>query len=129
MKAQKHISTVPECGVVVELEGPLTRLFFDFSEVEPNEENEEVPEDLKNCESIDVEGRGKGELIAAIVKDHYKDDSRDALNANYNLAKDEESPLTPEKRAEYIAEYNAFQEWRAHAKEIAAIAEQIIAER
>lgn len=126
MKAQKHISTVPESGVLVVLEGLLTRLFFDFTPVVPPNDEEPAPEDLYNCESIDVYGRDKGELISAIVKDHYNDDSRDALNANYNLAKDEESSLTPDKRAEYIAEYNAFQEWRAHAKDIARIAESII---
>jgi len=128
MKAQKHIATVPESGVVVELEGVLTRLFFDFTDVVARNDDEEVPAELKNCENVDVIGRSRGEIISAIIKDRYNEDSNQALNANYNLAKDEESGLTPAKRAEYLAEYEAFQEWRSHAKEVADIAVAIIAE-
>ena len=128
MKAQKHIATVPESGVVVELEGNLTRLYFDFTTPVARNDEEEVPADLKDCQNVDVYGRNRGDLISAIVKDHYNDDSNQALNANYNLAKDESSSLTPEKRAEYLAEYEAFQTWRAHAKEVADKAVEIITE-
>lgn len=126
MKAQKHISSIPESGVLVVIEGLLTRLFFDFTPVVPPNEEEPAPEDLYECESIDVEGREYGEIISAIVKSRYNFDSNEALNANYNLAKDESSSLTPEKRAEYLAEYEAYQSWRVHAKEVAKVAESII---
>ena len=98
------------------------RLFFDFSEPQVPEGEESYPEDLKACESIDVAGNSYGEIVSAIVNDHYSPDSYQAILANYELAKDKNSGITPEKKAEYLAEYAAFQDWRSHAKEVAHIA-------
>lgn len=121
MKTQKHIAQIPASGVEVVIEGNLTRLFFDFTDPQPREE-EELPADLKECESIDVFGRDYGRLVSGIINDRYTADTNQALTANYELAKDPESGLSDEKRAEYIAEYAAYQEWRAHAKAIAKLA-------
>lgn len=125
MKTLRQIQAIPESGVEVILEGTLTRLFFDFSDPEPREE-EEWPSDIKACESIDVEGQSRDAMISAIINDRYNNNSYQAISANYDLAKDPESQITPEKRAEYLAEHAAFQDWRAHAKVISGIARSII---
>ena len=56
MKTLMHIAEIPESGVYVILEGHLVRLFFDFTDPVVPEGEESYPEDLKACESIDVEG-------------------------------------------------------------------------
>lgn len=121
MKTLMHIADIPESGVYVIIEGKLVRLFFDFSEPQVPEGEESYPEDLKACESIDVAGNSYGEIVSAIVNDHYSPDSYQAILANYELAKDKNSGITPEKKAEYLAEYAAFQDWRSYAKEVAHI--------
>ena len=60
-----------------------------------------------------------GDVVNAIIVDRYPADARDAVMANYEDAKDEDSDLTADKRAEYIAEYKALQAWRRRAKEVA----------
>lgn len=128
MKAQYTIDVLPQSGVKVKLEGMLLRLLFDFTPAEPvQEEGEEAPENLYNCESVDVNGRSKGEIISAIINDRYTPDAYQAILANYELAKDSRSGISSEKKAEYLAEYQAFQTWRTHAKEIAAIVVSLIA--
>lgn len=124
MKTLRQMQTIPEIGVEVILEGTITRLFFDF--VKPESEEEEIPEDIVACESIDVEGQSRDAMISAIINDRYNNNSYQAISANYELAKDPESQITPEKRAEYLAEHAAFQDWRAHAKVISGIARSII---
>lgn len=124
MKTLRQMQTIPEIGVEVILEGTITRLFFDF--VKPESEEEEIPEDIVACESIDVEGQSRDAMISAIINDRYNNNSYQAISANYELAKDPESQISPEKRAEYLAEHAAFQDWRAHAKVISGIARSII---
>lgn len=121
MKTQKQIAVVPASGVEVILEGILTRLFFDFADPVPVGE-ETFPEDLKICESVDVDSRDYAHIVSAIITDHYSADEYQAILANYQVAKDPESEISAEKRAEYLSEYETFQAWRAHAKEIAHIA-------
>ena len=76
---------------------------------------------FKVCESIDVDSRNYDRIVAAIVTDHYSSDAYQALIANYQMAKDPEAEISEEKRSEYIQEYESFQAWRAHAKEVAHI--------
>lgn len=121
MKTLIQIESIPESGVCVIVEGQLVRLFFDFSTPQVPEGEESYPEDIKACESIDVAGNAYGEIVSAIVNDHYSPDAYQAILANYELAKDKNSGITPEKKAEYLAEYAAFQDWRSHAKEVAHI--------
>lgn len=125
MKAQKHIASIPESGVLVVLEGSLTRIYFDFTDPQPREE-EPFAVDIKECENIDVHGRSRDDIVSAIINDRYNNNSYQAISANYELAKDPDSQITPEKRAEYLEEHAAFQNWRTHAKEIASIAISII---
>lgn len=133
MKTLKHIASLPASGVEVITEGTLTRIFFDFTDPEqPASEEEmkqpELPSDLKACENVDVEGRSYAGIVSAIINDRYSQDDTQALHANYQMAKDAESEISDEKRSEYLAEYAAFQNWRIHAKEIAATVVAILSE-
>ena len=58
-------------------------------------------------------------LISAIITSRYTSSDVEAIMLNNLEASDAESELTDEKRSEYISEYDALQEWRKHAKEIA----------
>lgn len=121
MRTTYQLDNIPENGVKITLEGPLVRILFDFDKV--SQTNEEGPhaDDLYYCESVDVNGRGYGNIVSAIVNDRYSSDDNQALIANYDLAKDQSSAISDEKRQEYIQEYIAYQSWRVHAKEIAKI--------
>ena len=111
--------TVPS-GVEVVREGALLRIRFDFEKVdhEATKDREAYSEIV--CQLIDTKETAYGGIVSAIINDKYNEDSYQAIQSNYELAKDEESGLSPEKREEYIAEYKSFQEWRKHAKEIAS---------
>ena len=127
MKANYQIIELPQSGVQTTIEGNLLRILFDFKKAEVKTDDEtEAPTDIYDCESVDVNGRTYGEIVSAIINDRYNADSVQAIMANYEDAKDESSPISEEKREEYIYEYNMYQVFRKHAKEIAKIAvEQI----
>jgi len=131
MKTNLQTSGIPEGGVLVICEGLLTRLFFDF-------EAETVPQDgtaqdgtaqdmLYGCENVDVRSRSYGAIVSAIVNDRYGSDAVQAVLSNYEEARDADSGLAEEKRAEYLSEYAAFQSWRTHAKEVARKAVALLA--
>ena len=120
MKANYQMIELPQSGVRTTIEGNLLRILFDFKKVEVKTDDEtEAPNDIYDCESVDVNGRTYGEIVSAIINDRYNTDSVQAIMANYELVKDDHCP--EEKKAEYISEYQALQDWRARAKEIAKI--------
>lgn len=127
MKANYQIIELPQSGVQTTIEGNLLRILFDFKKAEVKTDDEtEAPNDIYDCESVDVNGRTYGEIVSAIINDRYNNDSVQAIMANYEDAKDESSPISDDKRDEYIYEYNLYQNFRKHAKEVAKIAvEQI----
>lgn len=127
MKANYQIIELPQSGVQTTIEGNLLRILFDFKKYEVKTDDEtEAPNDIYDCESVDVNGRTYGEIVSAIINDRYNNDSVQAIMANYEDAKDESSPISDDKRDEYIYEYNLYQNFRKHAKEVAKIAvEQI----
>lgn len=120
MKASYQIESLPQSGVQVTVEGALVRLLFDFRKPEVPAGGESVAEDIYECESVDVRGRGYGDIIAAILNDRYSPDDVQAIMANYAEATDKNSSTETGKRDEYIAEYNEYQAFRKHAKAIAA---------
>jgi len=120
MKANYQMEALPKNGVQVTVEGALVRLLFDFKKVVP--EDDESPRDTYDCESVDATGRTYGDIVSSIVNDRYSSDKVQAIMANYAEAIDAESEIEAGKRSEYIAEYTAYQQFRKHAKEIAAIA-------
>ena len=69
---------------------------------------------------IDMGGDySRGPIVSSIIEDKYPQQDMDAIRLNYDLAKDEASGITDEKRAEYLNDYKDMQSWRTHAKEIA----------
>ena len=66
-----------------------------------------------------------GTIVSAIISQRYSNDEVTAISLNY-LNKDSASEA---KSIEYIAEYNALQEWRSMAKEVAARAVAYAKER
>lgn len=122
MKAFMNLPVAPSDNVMVEREGNLLRVYFDFQkETVKDMEGNEVKEPVQySCQCVDLKGNhGYGAIVGAIVNDRFSNDDVQAITANYELAKDESSDITDEKREEYIAEYKEFQEYRAHAKEVA----------
>ncbi len=121
-----YSGTVPS-GVKAVREGLTTRVFFDYStETRKDMDGEDVT--VLTAENVDVESSDYGDIVNAIVRDRYAADSVEAIMANYQEAMDASSSLTEDKRSEYKAEYEAFQAWRAKAKEVATAAvEQISA--
>ena len=123
MKANYQIIELPQSGVRTTIEGNLLRILFDFKKAEVKTDDEtEAPNDIYDCESVDVNGRTYGEIVSAIINDRYTTDSVQAIIAHDEAAKDESSPISEEKRKEYIYEYITYQVFRKHAKEIAKIA-------
>lgn len=103
---------------MVVVEGDITRLFFDFKEVEIIDS--ESTSTKYQGQNVDIKGAFEyGTIISAIIKDKYTSDERDAVLANYELAKEQEYPISEEKRSEYIREYSEYQRYRIYAKEIA----------
>jgi hypothetical protein len=98
-------------------EGTLLRIFFDYEDVPVADEDGDVKKYI--CENVDVEGLSYAEIVSALIRSKYEQNSVEAIIANYEMAKDATSDLTDEKRAEYIAEYNDYQAFRVRAKEIA----------
>ena len=107
------VPTVPE----VRKEGNLLRIFFDFAE-ETYTDNDGKQQNRLSCQSVDVNGNSYDAIINAIITDKYSDDKKDAIILDYRLIT-EDTTLSDAKKTEYTTNYNSFQAWRAHAKEIA----------
>lgn len=123
MKVFMNLPVAPSDNVMVEHEGNLLRVYFDFKKEDVTDIEGNVVEDPVqfSCQSVDIRGEhGYGNVVGAIVNDKYSPDDVQAITANYELAKDEESAITEEKRSEYLEEYKEFQAYRAHAKEVAS---------
>ena len=118
-KSYMQLETVPENGIMIFEEGMLLRVFFDFEKVVST--MEDAPKDHYSCTLAEVTGsKSYGAIVGAIVNGSYSNDDAQAVIANHALAQDTGSGITDGKRTEYENEYNAFQTYRAHAKEIAA---------
>lgn len=124
MKVHMTDIDIPASGVIVVKEGTRLRIFFDIEgEQNPATDPDEIEHSPKNFyvgQNVDIEGeQNYGAIISGIVNDRFTNDDVQAILANYELAKDEASSIGDQKRAEYVEDYKAWQEWRAHAKEVA----------
>lgn len=132
MRTIEQFERVPESGIIIRKEGAIVRVFFGIKEIHQEgfedkaktkngeESNEQQGVKLYEGYTVDVNGRTYADIVAAIVNDKYSSNDVQALQSNYIEAKDAESELTESKRAEYLAEWATFQDWRKQAKEIAA---------
>lgn len=106
-------------GVEVVREGVATRINFDFALDERT--IDDVVVQMLAYENVDMRcSVDYGSVVNAIVSDRYAPDKVQAIMANYQDAKDSESEITDEKRAEYLQEYSDYQEWRKKAKTVAS---------
>lgn len=132
MKCNYQFSSIPESGVIVLTEGALLRLFFDIVEspkapaMGDAEDADGVAEESEtqtyDCIQVDVaSGRTYADIVSAIINDRYSNDDVQAILANYTEARNDDSGFSEEKTEEYMAEYSEYQQWRKHAKEVAAI--------
>lgn len=135
MVSYNEFAEVPESGIICFKEGMMIRVYFDIepyepvvSENDPGHMHAESIADQYVCENVDVEGRTYSDIVSAIVNDRYSADDVQALQANFIEAKDAESQLTEDKRAEYLIEYSDFQAWRKKAKEVATAVLELISE-
>lgn len=114
----------PQGGISIIVEAGLLRVFFDYEKDTTKRvdmDGEEYVDDTAYvCELVEVQApHTYPALISAIVDSRYPASDVTAIIANHALALDKDSDITDEKRKEYLADYDSFQEWRAHAKEIA----------
>lgn len=124
MRVQMTNVVLPQNGVTTVKEGTRIRIYFDYEEAnityDSPEDAETAPDNIYYCENIDVEGdQSYGAIVAAIHNGRYSNDDIQAIIGNYELAKDETSDIASDKREEYKADYDAWQAWRSHAKDIA----------
>lgn len=133
MKSYCSFESVPDNGIIAFAEGPVIRIWFDIAPFEipastdaPDAVHSESTHPQYISEHVDVHGRSYSDIVAAIVNDRYSSDDVQALFANRADALDPESGLEDGKRREYLAEYAAFQSWRAKAKAVArAVADSL----
>lgn len=124
MKVFMNIDVAPSDNIMTEKEGNLLRLYFDFQKEEVHDMDGNIDNSVSqySCQNVDIRGdHGYGSIVNAIMNDKYTPDQVQAIMFNHELAKDEESDITEEKRTEYLVEYQALQQYRAHAKEIASL--------
>lgn len=106
MKVYADYNGEVPAGVVVVKEGPITRIYFDYEHITKTIDGETIEQLV--CENVDIVGAiDYGKVVSAIVRDKFPQDQVEAILAN--------GSDTPE----HAAELDAFQEWRAKAKNIA----------
>ena len=127
MKCNYEFQAIPESGIIAYPEGDIIRIFFDITPAlsAMTESDSAIGEDTGSpqtydCNQIDVHGRTYSDIVSAIISDKYSNDDVQAIIANYTEVMDENSEIPDEKRNEYLDEYSAYQQWRKHAKAIAA---------
>lgn len=97
-------------------EGTTLRLFFGFEPVQKQGQDEELLTKYEGYNVDVVDDHSYAGIVSAIIKHEYPDDKKDAILANRELVRDYPDH---EKADRYMADYNAFQDWRIYAKEIA----------
>lgn len=102
--------------------GEFFQVNFDVEEVQVNPElnnpDKEVATSYR-CLYARVDSLEYAELISAIIGTRYDASDVEAIMLNYIQAQESNPLFDPEKKAEYIEEYQQLQDWRAHAKEVA----------
>ena len=100
---------------LVRREGATTRIFFGFLPV-TIQVGEETIEKYEGYNVDLAEFVDYNSIVSAIIRGEYPDERKDAILFNRELVRD--NPEHP-KAAEYTAEYEGLQAWRATAKDVA----------
>lgn len=118
------LTELPASDVRVRQDGNLLKVYFNHQAVPAENESDN---DMCSFEYVELQGRNYGDMVAAIIACRYNNDQMQAVINNHALAVNpEDTPLTEEKRAEYLEEYTAMQDWRRRAKAIATTALDIL---
>lgn len=105
MKVYADYNGEVPAGVVVVKEGPITRIYFDHEHITKTIDGETIEQLV--CENVDIVGAiDYGKVVSAVVRDKFSADSVEAILANHAEGTHQE-------------DYDAYQEWRAKAKQIA----------
>ncbi len=105
-------------------EKPLYQINFDTEEIQVSVDDESSSSGKSLSTQyrsiyVQVSALDYDTLVSAIIKSRYSTSDTEAIILNNIEALDATSEITDEKRSEYMAEYKALQDWRAHAKNIA----------
>jgi hypothetical protein len=120
-----HSATSPEAVQSIGTpEKPLYQINFDTEEIQElqGDGNSSSGQSLSTQYRslyVQVSEIDYNTLVSAIIACRYTSSDTEAIVLNNLEAQDATSSLTEEKRAEYVAEYQALQAWRTHAKEMA----------
>ena len=102
--------------------GEFFQVNFDVEEVqvdpELNNPDKEVATSYRSLYAR-VDSLEYGGLVSAIIGTRYDASDVEAIMLNYIQAQESNPLFDPEKKAEYIEEYQQLQDWREHAKEVA----------
>lgn len=105
MKVYADYNGEVPAGVVVVKEGPITRIYFDYEHITKTIDGETIEQLV--CENVDLVGAiDYGKVVSAVVRDKFSADSVEAILANHAEGTHQE-------------DYDAYQEWRTKAKQIA----------
>ena len=97
--------------------GGIYQIMFNFIDVEHvDEEGNASSEKHCKCDVIEVDVLDYSTIVSAIIRSKYSQDDVEAILSNYQLCKDGEAET---KYEEYTDKYNAYQDYRVHAKSIA----------
>lgn len=107
MKVYADYNGEVPAGVVVLREGAITRINFDYDTETKEVDGEEI--EVLVFENVDIEGAiDYGKVVSAVVRDKFSADAVEAILANHAEGTHQE-------------DYDAYQEWRAKAKQIAHV--------
>ena len=97
--------------------GGLYQIMFNFIDVEHVDDEGNVSSEKHcRCDVVEVDLLDYSTIVAAIIRSKYSQDDVEAILSNYQLCKDGEAET---KCEEYTDKYNAYQDYRVHAKTIA----------
>lgn len=94
------------------------QIFYQFEEIEVKDEDGEVDSQKHcTCNMVEVRELDYESIVSAIVRDKYSQNDVEAIISNYQLCKD--GKAGEDRCIRYEEDYNAYQDYRAMAKQVA----------
>ena len=108
---------LPEIEIV--RSGNIYQIMFNFEDVEHIDEEGIESDSQKHymCDLIEVATLDYASIVSAIIREKYSQDDVEAILSNYQLCKDGEAG--EDRCIRYEEDYNAYQDYRAMAKQVA----------